>query len=94
MDITDLVGQVATIRTVTGEEIIARVKDVERNGSLIAVTDPLVVMIDETGSAMTLPYSITGRNELVYFQVRNIFSITRCTPEAQSDYEVQTADAG
>lgn len=90
MEIIELVGRVATIRTVTGEEIIARVKDVEKGGSLVAVSDPLVVMIDETGAAMTIPYSITGVNTLVYFQTRNIFSITPSTPEATSDYEVQT----
>lgn len=92
MEISQLKGHVATIRTVTGEEIIARVKDVEKNGSIIVVGKPLVVLVDEQGQAMTIPFSLTGVNDIVVFQTRNIFSITPATPTSAQDYERQIMD--
>lgn len=92
MEISDLISQVATIRTVTGEEIIARVKSVEKNGSVVVVSEPRVVLLDESGQAMILPYSLTGVNHLVVFQTRNIFSITPATRISADDYEMQIMD--
>ena len=86
----DLVGNIVTIRTVTGEEIIAKMLAYNPKNGIMDVDNPLVVLLDQDGSVMTVPYSLTGVNDKVSFSTRNVFSVTVSTEVSAQDYLVQT----
>ncbi len=82
----DLVGEVVTIRTIVGEELMAKLSDVTTNGNILEVTGVQVVSLGDDGQIIMIPYTLTGNDDVIQLPVRHVLSITNSMPEAAESF--------
>ena len=82
----DLVGEVVTIRTIVGEELMGKLSDVITNGNILEVERVQVVSLGEDGQIIMIPYTLTGDDDTIHLPVRHILSITSSMPEAAESF--------
>ena len=82
----DLVGEVVTIRTIVGEELMAKLTDVTTNGNILEVEGVRVVSLGEEGEIIMIPYTLTGMDDVIQLPVRHVLSITNSVPEAAESF--------
>ena len=78
----DLIGEVVTIRTIVGEELMGKLTDVVTNGNILEVERVQVVSLGEDGQIIMIPYTLTGDDDTIHLPVRHILSITKSVSEA------------
>lgn len=81
-----LIGKVITIRSITGEEYIAKLKTIDDLQNTITVLNPRVVMINDD-QVVLLPFVLTAKAETVMLPCDNVFSILPSLSETSKDYE-------
>ena len=82
----DLIGEVVTIRTIVGEELMGKLTDVVTNGNILEVERVQVVSLGEDGQIIMIPYTLTGDDDTIHLPVRHILSITKSMPEAAESF--------
>jgi hypothetical protein len=82
----DLIGEVVTIRTIVGEELMGKLTDVVTNGNILEVDRAQVVSLGEDGQIIMIPYTLTGDDDTIHLPVRHILSITKSMPEAAESF--------
>ena len=82
----DLVGEVVTIRTIVGEELMGKLSDVVTNGNILEVERVQVVSLGEDGQIIMIPYTLTGDDDTIHLPVRHILSITKSVAEASESF--------
>lgn len=82
----DLVGEVVTIRTIVGEELMAKLTSVTTNGNILEVEAVQVVSLGENGEIVMIPYTLTGNDDVIQLPVRHVLSITNSMPEAAESF--------
>lgn len=82
----DLVGEVVTIRTIVGEELMGKLSDVVTNGNILEVERVQVVSLGEDGQIIMIPYTLTGDDDTIHLPVRHILSITKSVSEASESF--------
>lgn len=82
----DLIGEVVTIRTIVGEELMGKLTDVVTNGNILEVERVQVVSLGEDGQIIMIPYTLTGDDDTIHLPVRHILSITKSVSEAAESF--------
>ena len=82
----DLVGEVVTIRTIVGEELMGKLTDVVTNGNILEVERVQVVSLGEDGQIIMIPYTLTGDDDTIHLPVRHILSITKSVSVAAESF--------
>lgn len=85
-------GHIVTLRSITGEEIIGKFSEYNAKNGNIRMEHPLVVLLDETGSTMTVPFSLSGDNHSVVINQRNVFAVVLASEISASDYQAQVPE--
>ena len=80
------IGKVVTIRSITGEEYIGKLKTIDDIHNTITVLNPRAVMINED-QVVLLPFVLTAKAETVMLPMENIFSVLLTLAETSKDYE-------
>jgi len=94
--INDLIGKTITIRSIKGDEYIAKLLGVDADQGLLTVAEPRVVVIDNE-SVMLFPFALTAKTDTVTLHSTEIFAVLETMPEAAQDYDTvvaQSADSG
>ena len=81
-----LIGKVVTIRSITGEEYIAKLKTIDDIHNTLTVLNPRVVMINDD-QVVLLPFVLTAKAETVMLPMDNVFSVLHTLSETAKDYE-------
>ena len=82
----DLIGEVVTIRTIVGEELMGKLTDVVTNGNILEVERVQVVSLGEDGQIIMIPYTLTGDDDTIHLPVRHILSITKSVSVAAESF--------
>jgi len=90
--ISDLVGKTITIRSIKGDEYIAKLLGIDADQGLLTVAEPRVVVIDGD-SVMLFPFALTAKTDTVTLQSTEIFAVLETMPEAAQDYDAVVAQS-
>jgi hypothetical protein len=83
----DLVGEIVTVRTIVGEELMGKLEGLASNKTILELHGLRVVTLDPDGQIMMLPYTLTGQDEVIGLPTRHVLSIVQSTPEASEGFQ-------
>ena len=83
----DLVGEIVTIRTIVGEELMGKLQGLANNNTILEVHDLRVVTLDSDGQVMMLPYTLTGQDDVIGLPTRHVLSIVESMPSAAEGFQ-------
>lgn len=84
-DLDELVGKTITLRSVAGDEFIAKLLGTDPDSSIITLGEPRVVVINSNNEVSLLPFALTASTEMVEVSTSTVFSI-------MSTHEVTAAE--
>lgn len=85
-DLESLLAKVVTIRSIHGDEYVAKLLGVDAKNNVITVAEPKVVIINNTGEVTLLPFAITADTSTVTLSTQNIFSVLQTFAETAEEY--------
>ena len=88
----DLVGEIVTIRTIVGEELMGKLQGLANNNTILEVHDLRVVTLDSDGQVMMLPYTLTGQDDVIGLPTRHVLSIVESMSAAALGFSEEIAD--
>ena len=88
----DLVGEIVTIRTIVGEELMGKLQGLASNNTILEVHDLRVVTLDSDGQVMMLPYTLTGQDDVIGLPTRHVLSIVESMSDAALGFSEEIAD--
>lgn len=74
-DLDQLVGKTITLRSVSGDEFIAKLLGTDPDSTIITLGEPRVVVINNNNEVSLLPFALTASTEMVEVSTSNVFSI-------------------
>lgn len=83
--ISNLIGKTITIRSIKGDEYIAKLLGVDPDLGLLTVSEPRVVVVD-ADTVMLFPFALTARTDTVTLHTAEVFAVLETMPEAATDY--------
>ena len=83
----DLVGEIVTVRTIVGEELMGKLEGLALNKTILELHGLRVVTLDPDGQIMMLPYTLTGQDEVIGLPTRHVLSIVQSTTEASEGFK-------
>ena len=78
-------NKVATIRSITGEEYIAKIMEIDSDNNMLTLANPRVVVINDD-QVVLVPFVLTASSEKVSISVNNVFSVIETLPQTAKDY--------
>ena len=88
----ELVGEIVTIRTIVGEELMGKLAALASNNTILELHGLRVVTLDSNGQVIMLPYTLTGNDEIIGLPTRHILSIVKSMPDAADGFREETDD--
>jgi len=85
IDVSNLLSKTVTIRSITGEEYLARLSDVDQDNNTITVLNPRVVVINDD-QVVLLPFVLTANTGEVQLSMSNIFSVLETLEQTATEY--------
>ena len=86
----DLVGEIVTVRTIVGEELMGKLEGLASNKTILELHGLRVVTLDPDGQIMMLPYTLTGEDDVIGLPTRHVLSIVQSMPEAALGFQEDT----
>lgn len=84
--LTNLVGKTVTIRSIKGDEYIAKLLGIDEDQGLLTVSNPMVVVVD-ADNVMLFPFALTAQADTVTLHGQQIFAVLETTTDAATDYQ-------
>lgn len=85
-DIDSLIGNIVTIKTISGMEIISKLASLDEDNNLVGLLNPKLVVVTNEQIAV-IPYTFTSKSENIFINLTNILSIDKSLPSSADDYE-------
>lgn len=85
-DLTELVSNVITIRSIHGDEYVGKLMGVDEKNGYITVTEPRIVAINNAGEVSLLPFAITAGTTTVTLKLDNVFAVLPTFEETAEEY--------
>jgi hypothetical protein len=86
----DLVGEIVTVRTIVGEELMGKLEGLASNKTILELHKLRVVTLDPDGQVMLLPYTLTGQDDIIGLPTRHVLSIALSMEDAGLGYLQET----
>ena len=86
----DLVGEIVTVRTIVGEELIGKLVGLASNKTILELHGLRVVTLDPDGQIMMLPYTLTGEDDIIGLPTRHVLSIMASMDDAAKGFQEET----
>ena len=86
----DLVGEIVTVRTIVGEELMGKLEGLASNKTILELHGLRVVTLDHQGEVMMLPYTLTGQDEVIGLPTRHVLSIVQSMSDAAQGFKLDT----
>ena len=83
----DLVGEIVTVRTIVGEELMGKLQGLASNKTILELHGLRVVTLDSDGQVMMLPYTLTGEDDVIGLPTRHVLSIVKSMPSAADGFK-------
>jgi len=90
-DLTDLIGKTITIRSIGGDEFIAKLLGTDESQTIMTVGEPRVVVINNNNDVSLLPFALTASTEMVDISVGTVFSIMATHELTAQEYTATVA---
>jgi len=84
-EIDKLLGQIVTIKTVSGMEIISQLISNDDTNNTICLDNPKLVVVTNEQIAV-IPYTFTSKSATIFIDKSHILSITESLPSSADDY--------
>ena len=92
LDLKKFIGEVVTIKSINGDEVVAVLIELHDKDKVITVTNPKQVLINNTEVVLT-PFALTAPTDQVHFKLTNVFAIMKSFPQTAKKYlELVAAD--
>tara|TARA_A100001011_G_scaffold398686_2_gene504015 strand:- start:14776 stop:15087 length:312 start_codon:yes stop_codon:yes gene_type:complete len=82
---SELNGQVVTVKTVSGMELIGTLQGTESDDFTICLRDPRLVVISNNEIAV-VPYTFTSKSEIIFITKDQYISVSKSLDNSSSDY--------
>lgn len=82
----DLVGEIVTVRTIVGEELMGKLAGLASNKTILELHGLRVVTLDPDGQIMMLPYTLTGQDDVIGLPTRHVLSIVQSMADAAQGF--------
>lgn len=86
----DLVGEIVTVRTIVGEELMGKLEGLASNKTILELHGLRVVTLDSNGQVMMLPYTLTGQDDIIGLPTRHVLSIVQSMSDAAEGFKLET----
>jgi len=86
----ELVGEIVTIRTIVGEELMGKLEGLALNKTILELHGLRVVTLDAGGQIMMLPYTLTGQDDIIGLPTRHVLSIVQSMTDAAEGFREET----
>ena len=86
----DLIGEIVTIRTIVGEELMGKLEGLALNKTILELHGLRVVTLDADGQIMMLPYTLTGQDDIIGLPTRHVLSIVQGMTDAAKGFRMET----
>lgn len=87
-----LIGEVITIKSINGDEIVAVLIGESDRDKVITVTNPKQVLINNSEVVLT-PFALTAPTDQVNLKMTNVFAVMKSFPQTAKEYlELVAAD--
>ena len=86
----DLVGEIVTVRTIVGEELMGKLEGLASNKTILELHGLRVVTLDQEGQIMMLPYTLTGQDEVIGLPTRHVLSIVQSMSDASKGFQEES----
>jgi hypothetical protein len=86
----DLVGEIVTVRTIVGEELMGKLEGLASNKTILELHGLRVVTLDPDGQVMMLPYTLTGQDDVIGLPTRHVLSIVQSMSDAAEGFRLET----
>ena len=86
----DLIGEIVTIRTIVGEELMGKLESLASNKTILELHGLRVVTLDPDGQIMMLPYTLTGKDDVIGLPTRHVLSIVQSMSDAAEGFKLET----
>ena len=83
---SELNGQVVTVKTVSGMELIGTLQGTESDDFTICLRDPRLVVISNNEIAV-VPYTFTSKSETIFVLREQYLSVDAALENSSSDYQ-------
>jgi hypothetical protein len=90
-DLTDVVGKTITLRSVAGDEFIAKLLGTNTDTDTITLGEPRVVVINNNNDVSLLPFVLTASTEMVDVSLNTIFSVMETHEVTAKEYSNSVA---
>jgi len=77
--------QVITIRSITGEEYVAKLMDIDTDNNMLILANPRVVVINDD-QVVLVPFVLTASSNKVSVTLNNVFSIIPTLEQTAKEY--------
>lgn len=84
-DIEELAGKIVTIKTLTGDELIATLASVDNDNRMLTLKDPMAVLINGP-DVIIGPVCFSAKAEMITVRMDSLLFVTKTLPESASDY--------
>jgi small nuclear ribonucleoprotein (snRNP)-like protein len=84
-DIEELAGKIVTIKTITGDELIATLASVDSDNKMLTLKDPMAVLINGP-DVIIGPVCFSAKAEMITVRMDSLLFVTKTLPESASDY--------
>ena len=88
----DLVGEIVTVRTIVGEELMGKLAGLASNKTILELHGLRVVTLDPDGQIMMLPYTLTGQDNVIGLPTRHVLSIVQSMADAAQGFNEEIND--
>lgn len=84
-DIEELAGKIVTIKTLTGDEIIAKLASVDIDNGYLTLQNPQAVLVN--GNEVIIgPICFSAKCEMVTVRMDSLLFVTKSLTESATDY--------
>ena len=84
-ELEELAGKIVTVKTITGEEIIAKLASVDTDNGFITLQNPQSVLING-GEVIIAPVCFSAQCEMVTVRLSSTLFVTKTLKESANDY--------
>lgn len=84
-NVDQLIGKVATVRLVGGEELITTIIGIDEDYTTVTVGHPMVVVVDSNNISL-LPFAVTSNVVQVIMNTNNILAIMPTSVDTAKAY--------
>lgn len=84
-DLEELAGKIVTVKTLTGDEIIATLASVDNDNKMLTLKNPMAVLINGP-DVIIGPVCFSAKAEMVTVRMESLLFVTQTLPESASDY--------